>query len=122
MRRADEKVDQTFTLDSLLGESLLPSLCFRGFRILVEGMCHLASVEPQEKTHRLYIKDGHDDGTGTTTTQSLSFDSGIRAATSTLVQTINNCKILQGSEAQTSLYASTIYQICGHEVRFSDSN
>lgn len=43
--RREIKVSQTFTLDSLLGESLLPSLCFRGFRILVEGMCHLASAK-----------------------------------------------------------------------------
>lgn len=59
-------MDQTFTLDSLLGESFPPSLCFRGFRILVEGMCHLASVEPEVTVtieadgmiHRLYVKDG----------------------------------------------------------------
>lgn len=44
------KVGQAFTLDSLLGESFPPSLCFRGFRILVEGMCHLASVDQKGKT------------------------------------------------------------------------
>lgn len=41
--------EQIFTLDSLLGESLPPSLCFRGFRILVEGMCHFASAGKHEK-------------------------------------------------------------------------
>lgn len=43
------KVGQAFTLDSLLGESFPPSLCFRGFRIFVEGMCHFASVDREEK-------------------------------------------------------------------------
>lgn len=37
------------TLDSLLGESFPPSLCFRGFRILVDGMCHLASISQRDE-------------------------------------------------------------------------
>lgn len=48
-RLTEIKVGQAFTLDSLLGESFPPSLCFRGFRIFVEGMCHFASVDREEK-------------------------------------------------------------------------
>ncbi len=56
---AEIKVGQAFTLDSLLGESFPPSLCFRGFRILVEGMCHLASVDREEKSWVQPLKAPH---------------------------------------------------------------
>lgn len=53
------RADQVFTLDSLLGESFPPSLCFRGFRILVEGMCHLASVDTKGKADCRQAADTH---------------------------------------------------------------